>query len=163
MNSHRHPRPWHSRTRPISSDTRSRVADRTTVKAGKSSAPRTSDHVHSNRSPTAVTRRCWSILAADSLIVFNAAQDYSEPWIANAGGLEATVEVGMTDLILLDASITGVGSGGFRIDEELRSMRSGAIANGLSGDGDIQLLGSNLPFPETSQISRATSMFAPDC
>jgi autotransporter-associated beta strand protein len=75
---------------------------------------------------------------------FNVAQEYSEPWVVNSGSIEAAAQVGMSDLIVLEGTMRGVGSGAFRLDDDMRVIHSAAIEGGVRGDADIRLLGYQL-------------------
>lgn len=82
--------------------------------------------------------------SATGTVAFNAAQNYADPWVVNAGTIEASATVGMSKLIVLAATVRGIGGGSFRLDGDMNVVRSGAIEGGISGNGDVHLNGYQL-------------------
>ena len=98
-------------------------------------------HLHVPTMGHVVTNRDFTTFGT---VVFSAPQNYPEPWLVNSGALETTEEVGMTNLVVLEGQLRGIEAGAFRLDGDLRVIRSGAIEGGIRGDTDIRLLGSSL-------------------
>ena len=75
---------------------------------------------------------------------FNAPQNYTDPWVVNGGAVVAAAQIGMPQLISIGGSISGAGTGSFRIDGHLTNLGSTAISGGISGAGDIHSFGYQL-------------------
>lgn len=77
-------------------------------------------------------------------ITFNAAQNYADSWVVNAGAIEAAAPIGMSNLISIGGTVRGIGTGSFRIDGDLTNLGNTAIEGGISGSGDIHSVGYEL-------------------
>ncbi len=86
--------------------------------------------------------------SASGTLRLNVDQDIDDTWIINEGMVEAAADVKLRRLVLLGvggkAVVTATNSGSLDIGEELLVVSTGAIDGGISGDGDIRLVGSRL-------------------